>query len=85
MASKPMSWTVAALLFAMMMVTTFALDMAFSPSLRHQAASIHSDFWRIAIPADLIADAVLVLAMRAVFNRFRFSRNRTDLNTHPTP
>jgi hypothetical protein len=84
MASKPMSWRVAALLFAMMMVTTFLLDMAFSSSLRHQAASIHSDFWRIAIPADLVADAILVLAMRTVFNRFRLGRNRTDLNTHPT-
>ena len=58
MNSKPMSWTVATLLFVMMMTFTFVLDMAFSPSLRHQAASIHSDFWRIAIPADLVADAI---------------------------
>ena len=84
MNSKPMSWTVATLLFVMMMTFTFVLDMAFSPSLRHQAASIHSDFWRIAIPADLVADAILVLAMRFVFNRYRSGRNRADLETHPT-
>jgi len=84
MNNKPMSWTVAALLFAMMMTFTFVLDMAFSPSLRHQAASIHSDLWRIAIPSDLVADAILVLAMRFVFNRYRSGRKGADLKTHPT-
>jgi len=84
MNNKPMSWTVATLLFVMMMMFTFVLDMAFSPSLRHQAASIHSDFWRIAIPADLVADAILVLAMRFVFNRYRLGRDGADLKTRQT-
>jgi len=84
MNNKPMNWTIAALLFVLMMTFTFVLDMAFSPSLRHQAASIHSDFWRIAIPADLVADAILVLAMRFVFNRYREGRNGAGLKTRPT-
>jgi hypothetical protein len=84
MAGKPMSWTIAGLLFATMLALTFALDMAFSPSLRHQFLSFGSDFWRFGVPGDLVADAILVVVMRAMFN-WRVARgNRADLKTHPT-
>ena len=84
MTGKPMSWTIAGLLFATMLALTFALDMAFSPSLRHQFLSFGSDFWRIAVPGDLVADAILVVGMRAVYNRQMARGNRADLKTHPT-
>jgi hypothetical protein len=84
MAGKPMSWTIAGLLFLTMLVLTFVLDMAFSSSLRHQFLAFGSDFWRIAVPGDLVADAILVVVMRALYNRQMASRNRADLKTHPT-
>jgi hypothetical protein len=61
-----------------MMVAELALNMIFSPGLRHQAMSTRSTFWQVVVPADLLADAILVIAMRAVFNRLGCSRNRAD-------
>lgn len=76
MAGKPISWTMTTLLFVTMMVAEFALNMIFSPGLRHQAISIHSAFWQVVVPADLLADAIFVIAMRAVFNWLNCGRNR---------
>jgi hypothetical protein len=84
MTGKPMSWTIAGILFLTMLVLTFALDMAFSSSLRHQLLAFGSDFWRIAVPGDLVADAILVVGMRTVYNRQMARGNRADLKTHPT-
>jgi len=82
MTDKPMSWIKTALIFGAMATCTFGLDMVFSPSLRHQVWSIHSNFWEIAIPGDLIGDAVIAMAMRVAVNWHLRSRNRTNLETH---
>ena len=82
MTGKPMSWAVAGLLFVTMISTTITLDMAFSSSLRHQFMSIHSNFWEIAVPGDLIGDVILVSAMRAIFNWQHSRRKKANLETH---
>jgi hypothetical protein len=82
MTEKPMSWAVAGLLLLTMITGTIVLDMAFSSSLRHQFLSIHSDFWEIAVPGNLIGDAILVTAMRAIFNWRHSSRKNANLESH---
>jgi len=79
---KPMSWAMTALMFGGMLVCTFGLDMVFSPALRHQVSSLHSDFWQVAVPGDALADAIIAIAMRVAFNWHLSIRNRTDLAPH---
>jgi hypothetical protein len=81
MASKPMSWAMAALLFASMVAGTIGLTLAFTGVMRHQAASIHSDFWRIVVPSDLVANAILSVAMRWAYNRLAACRCQIGLQS----
>jgi membrane protein implicated in regulation of membrane protease activity len=82
MASKPMSWAMTALLFAWMAAVTIGMTLAFNGAMRHQAASIHSDFWQIAFPSDLVASAILAFAMRLAYNRILTSRCQTRSESH---
>jgi hypothetical protein len=77
---KPMSWTMTALMFAWMATVTFGLTMVFNHAMRQQAGSINSDFWRLVVPADLLAIAILVTAMRFTWNRLRVCQARANLN-----
>jgi len=81
MTEKPMSWMKTALIFGAMATCTFGLDMAFSSSLRHQVLSIHSDFWEIAFPGDLIGDAIIAIAMRVAVNWHLSRLSGTNLET----
>jgi len=82
MKRKPMSWMLTSALLALVTGVTFGLDMAFNPTLRYQAGSIHSIFWQFAFPAQLVSNAVLVTAIRFLYNR-HFSRpDRTGFEPH---
>jgi len=80
---KPMSWSMTALMFAWMATCTFGLDMVFSSSLRHQVFSIHSDFWQLAVPGDLLADAILALGVRFAVNWHLPGGNRAKAEINP--
>jgi hypothetical protein len=80
MNTKPMSWAMTALIFGGMLMCTFGLDMVFSPVLRHQVLSVHSDFWQIAVPGDALADAVIAIGMRVAVNWHLRNRSQIGLN-----
>jgi hypothetical protein len=77
---KPMSWTMTALMFAWMATVTFGLTMVFNHTMRQQVWSINSDFWKLVVPSDLVAIAILVAAMRFVCNRHLTDENQPNLN-----
>jgi hypothetical protein len=77
---KPMSWAITALMFGGMLACTFGLDMVFSPALRHQVSSLHSDLWQVAVPGDALGNAIIAIAMRVAFNWHLSDRSQTDLN-----
>jgi hypothetical protein len=79
--SKPMTWTMTALMFVWMATVTFGLTMIFNHTMRQQVWLINSDFWKVVVPADLVAIAILVMAMRFTFNRHLAGRDRVNLNT----
>ena len=82
MTKKSMSWVQAALMFVWMTTVTFGLTLAFYPTLRHQLGSFHSTLWQIAVPSDLVAIAVFVIAARFVINLGLTGRNCANLETH---
>jgi hypothetical protein len=82
MACRPVSWTRTTLWFLFTLTSTIGLTLAFNSTLRHQVGSMHSDFWQLAVSADLGAIALLAIAMRFIFNRSLASRNRANLETH---
>jgi hypothetical protein len=81
MERKPISWALTGLVFLVMAVSTFGLTMAFNPTMRHQAASIHSLFWQFAFPSDLVAMALLAVGGRFILNWGLTRQNRSDLET----
>jgi hypothetical protein len=74
-----MSWATAIAMFLLMTVIEFGLNMIVFPSFRHQAGSMQSVLWRIVIPVDLVANILLVLAMRFVVSRYCIGSNRAKL------
>jgi Tfp pilus assembly protein PilN len=81
MERKPISWALTGLVFLVMAASTFGLTMAFNPTMRHQAASIHSLFWQFAFPSDLVAIALLAVGGRFILNWGLTRQNRPDLET----
>jgi hypothetical protein len=81
MERKPITWALTALAFILMAVCTFSLTMAFTPTMRHQAASIHSVFWQFAFPSDLLAIALLAVGGRFILNWGLTKQNRPNLET----
>jgi hypothetical protein len=82
MISKPISWAQTGLAFLMMVAYTFGLTMAFYPTLRHQAGSIHSTLWQLVFPSDLAAIAIFVIAARFIVNWGLTRQNRPNLEMH---
>ena len=82
MMKKPLSWVQAGLMFLWIAASTFGLTMAFYPSLRHRVGSIHSTFWQIIVPSDLIAIAALAFGGRFILNWGLTRQNRPNLETH---
>jgi hypothetical protein len=78
---KPISWALTGLVFLVMAASTFGLTMAFNPTMRHQAESIHSLFWQFAFPSDLVAIALLAVGGRFILNWGLTRQNRPDLET----
>ncbi len=66
---KRMSWAAAGLILLLMTALQFVLDLGFSSTFRNEVGSIHSDFWLIIVPSDLVANTILAVAMRFVYNR----------------
>jgi len=81
MERKPITWALTSLVFLMMAASTFGLTMAFNPTMRHQAASIHSVFWQLAFPSDLVAIALLAVGGRFILNWGLTRQNRPGLET----
>jgi hypothetical protein len=52
---KRMSWAAAGLILLLMTALQFVLDLGFSSTFRNEVGSIHSDFWLIIVPSDLVA------------------------------
>jgi hypothetical protein len=82
MTAKPVSWAQAGLMFLWMAACTFGLTMAFNSTMRHQAASIHSTFWQLVVPSDLVAIAVLSFGGRWMLNWGLTRQNRPKLEAH---
>jgi Tfp pilus assembly protein PilN len=82
MMKKPLSWAQAGLMFLWMAACTFGLTMGFYPSLRNQVGSTHSTLWLIAVPSDLAAIAIFVVAGRFIVNWGLTRQNRPNLETH---
>jgi hypothetical protein len=79
---KPISWPQVGQMFLWMAACTFGLTMAFYPSLRNQVGSMHSNLWQIAVPSDLAAIAIFLVAARYIVNWGLTRQNRPNLETH---
>jgi hypothetical protein len=82
MTGKPMSRLQASLMFVVMAIGVFGLDMALSSRLRIEAMSTHSDFWRFAFPGDLLGFAVVAFGLRFIVNWSRANRDRAIAKTN---
>ena len=82
MACRPISWAMSALLFVWMAAVAIGLTLAFYGGMRHQAASIHSDFWQVVFPSDLAASALFAIVARLIFNRSLTTRNQVRSESH---
>ena len=68
MRRKPISWATTVLIFFLMATASFAALMAFFSNWRHQAGSIHSEFWQLVFPSYLIVDAAFAIGGRFIVN-----------------
>jgi hypothetical protein len=82
MTGKPMSWAMAAAMLLLMAAFEFGLTMAFVPEMRHQVGSIHSLLWQVAVPGELIANAILVVGFRLAYNRLQVCPNCVNIQGH---
>jgi xanthine/uracil permease len=82
MGCRPISWAMSALMFVWMAAVALGLTLAFHGAMRHEASSIHSDFWQVVFPSDLAASAFFAIAMRLIFNRSLTTRNQARSESH---
>jgi hypothetical protein len=70
LARKSIGWAQAALLFVAMTAVSVGFTIAFNSAQRHQARLLHSDFWQLVVPSDVVACAVFVIVARFILNRW---------------
>jgi hypothetical protein len=72
------------MMFIWIAAVSVGLTLAFYGSMRHQAASIHSDFWQVVFPSDLAASGLFAIVARWIVNRSLTARNQARSESHPT-